>query len=137
MATAVLTDTVRSLISLEAFALVALSAAVIYGVTRASGSEAFVDRLATHLPQFGLVMYMASNLLVIINFDDPTAIGPWIAMGLLGLLYANLVSIALKFARPDLVSRESPTSQWLYVAGVLVGFVMCFGFTLWSVSQTQ
>jgi len=122
-----------TVVNLGAMAATVISILGILGFAVASGRGALLDRLARHLPHAGLVIFMVGLVGVLHSIDDPSAVGPHVALALLGLLYTTVLSVSLKLVRPDQITFEPSTSQWLFWAASLLGVVGSLGFILLSV----
>jgi len=129
----VMSGHLSAMINFEAVVLFATIAAAITGLTRASGSEAYADRLARHMPYAGLLIFFVSTLFMLSDLSDPTKLGPMMAVGLLGHFHANAFAITLKLACPGVGSAESTLSQWLYWTASLAGIGIHVGVLVVSV----
>jgi len=130
-------DDMTALIQPEAMAATLLSVIGIVVLTKASGSDERVDRLARYLPYAGLLIFFAGVVGILDSMNDPAALGPYMALSLLGLLYATTLSVCLKLARPDLVATEPPTPQWLFWGASIAGISFSFGMVLVSISAVS
>jgi len=126
-----------SLLNFGAMGATVVSVLCIVGLTAVSGSHAFADRLATHLPSAGLVIFFAGSIGVLHALDDPSAVGPYVAIALLGLLYTISISVCLKLARPDLIAPRTSTSQWLVWGTSLASLGGSVGIVLLSISKAS
>jgi hypothetical protein len=115
-----------SFINLPALLLVGLSIGAIIGITKAAGTKSYLHQIVRYIPSAGLFILYASGIAVMGNLHDPTAIGPYVAMGLLGYLYTSVLYTVVILIRPEVMPRGPQASQWLYWAGSLGGFAFYF-----------
>ena len=116
--------------SVQALGAVVLSVIAIAAVSRAAGGPSLTAQLATHLPRAGLLIFFASAVLMLGDLHDPSAIGPAMALGLLGLLYTQVASIGIKLISPEACKGEVATTQWLGFSASLGGVLGLFGLVL-------
>lgn len=111
----------RAFFSLPAVVIVALGVAMTVGLTKVSSARAYVDRLIRFLPGVGLLILFGSSVALLRRADDASAMGPILAVGLLGHLYATLVWMLVSLLRPELVDSPRESSGWLHYAASLAG----------------
>ncbi len=119
--------------NLPAAIFIGLSLAAIAGVTKAAGSKSYLHQIVRYIPSAGLFILYASAVTLLANWQDPSAIGPIIAIGFLGYLYASVLYTVLILIRPETMPRGPQTSQWLHWAGSLGGFAFYFVITLLAI----
>ncbi|MDP6931806.1 MAG: hypothetical protein QGG40_02775 [Myxococcota bacterium] len=110
-----------------------LGAGAIVGLVWAGEGTNVIAPLARYLPFVGLLVLFGSNVAILQVLDDPTSLGPIIAIGLLSHLYTNVTAIILNLVRPDLAEPNRPIVQWLYWGGSIAGVCVQLGLTVAAV----
>ena len=113
-----------SFVSFGAFLYFGLSISILLLVSRWQTSTKQISLIIEKLPFFGVAPLFASLILMLINFSDPTAIGPVMAFGLLSCLYCLVTSILLTLAFPQHASRATPIQH----LGLFCVFFMFMNF---------
>jgi hypothetical protein len=120
-------------VDVDAVVTLLLAMAIIAGVTRSAGHPDLLVSLARFLPFVGLFTLYLSLVELLPGLDDPSTIGPTLAWGLLGLLYANVLTLVLHLVFPHRVATPSTTTQWLTFGTALAGVVLQMGLTVYAV----
>jgi hypothetical protein len=92
--------------------IVALSLVGIYGMKGATKRVGYLPAVTRILPVIGIVTLFVSNGLMWMNMDNPTAVGPYAAIGLMTLLYANLIWVGSVLIKPTRAQRNEDGFQW-------------------------
>ena len=72
----------------------------------------FIPASVRIIPLVGIAALFICNALIWLKLDDPTAIGPLMATGLLTSLYANLYWVGAILLYPHRAQRNSDAAQW-------------------------
>jgi chemotaxis protein MotA len=90
--------------------------------SRHSEGKAVFENIGKYAPAFGMIGTLIGLVIMLQKMDDPSAIGPAMAVALLTTLYGALVAnlIALPMAdKLGLRSREELTAKMIVIKGVL------------------
>ena len=117
----------------SAVGTLAVALGIVAGVAWATGHTDLEGSLVRALPSVGLFMLYLSLVALLATLDDPKTLGPILAWGLLGLLYANLLTLVLHLVIPHRVAAPSTTTQWLTFGAALAGVVLQMGLTVYAV----
>ena len=117
----------------SAVGTLAIALGIIAGVAWSAGHTDLVASLTRALPSVGLFMLYLSLVALLPTLNDPPTIGPILAWGLLGLFYANVLTLVLHLVFPHRAAAPPTTSQWLTFGASLAGVVLQMGLTVYAV----
>jgi hypothetical protein len=98
----------------------AVGALLIAGLAQSFGS-APLDGLVRQLPTLAVLILASSLLIVFTQLNAPREIGPTMAWGFLGALYASLAAVLVRLLALSHVERPARRSQWGAFAALNVG----------------
>jgi len=104
----------------RAIAFVLVGALLIAGLAKSFGS-APVEGLVRQLPTLAVLILSSSLLAMVSQLNDPRQIGPTIAWGFLGALYASSAAVLVRLLALNHVERPVSGGQWGAFAALNVG----------------
>ncbi|MBT3332549.1 MAG: hypothetical protein HN394_13655 [Rhodospirillaceae bacterium] len=84
--------------------------------------KAIFDSLGKYAPAYGMIGTLVGLVVMLMNMDDPNAIGPGMAVALLTTLYGSMVANMLALPIADKLGRrndEELTMKTIIIKGVM------------------
>ncbi len=121
---------INAYINIPSIVFIALSISVIAAVSRFNAEDSLL-LCAKYLPYVGLIGFFIGIILMLQHLSEPRLIGPAIAISLLTLLYANLMSVAIKLGFPR-VNQDNESSRWQYLGFSVLLLALIFSVLIAS-----
>jgi len=110
---------------------IALCLIMIFLSSRFYPDRSFALVTATYLPYAGLIGFLMGFIGVLHNINEPKSIGPAMAISILTLMYANIISIAIKLALPT-INQRTDSQSWSYLGMSLLFIAVLYVILLAS-----
>ena len=118
-------------IDLSSLIFIGVSIAVIAGISLTRSPSNLAASLAKNLPYAGLLGLLIGAIIILSGLNDPRRLGPAVAICLLTLFYANVISVGLKLAFPK-INQTEETTYWEYLGFCLIFILLIFSVLLAS-----
>ena len=110
-----------SFLHIPSVVAVAVSVAVILVAAKRSPDADGLSSLGRRLPGVGLLLLFAGTIASLMSLPDPAAIGPAMALGLVGYFYAITLSVVCALLSPAAHREPLDGGDWLHAITSLLG----------------